>query len=528
MKKHILPIITVCICVAAVLFAVWALFGRKYIPTHDGEYHIIRIVEFAKMLGAGYWFPRWAPDLNSRYGLPVFEYNYPLPDYIGSAIRALNHDAVRAFQMSEGIGFIVAAVALFGWLFALFGLVPAAIGATVGIFVPYWFVDMYVRGSIGEVWATAFLFVVLFCIEKKKYILMGLAYALLILSHNILAMVYTPFILIYVLIRDKKALWAMLGGIGLSAYFWLPALLEQKYVVGLNTVNFRENFVQLYELLIPSWGTEFSSSGSMGNKMSFQLGIAPIISIIAALTVWKEKDKGKQQLFVYFLIVIGVSIFAMLSVSQPVWEIIKPLQLIQYPWRLLSFVIPSAAFMTGYWVSHVKKPWVGIIFAIVAVLLSSEYVHPVLYEPRNEAYYLARPNFTDGTSSMGNSFSTIWTGWKSTRPESPVSVQNGKIVSTPVQRFLDKEFVVSMTDNGEFTVNTIYFPGWIATIDTKEVPINFQKDGIIHVMVPQGNHTLRVTLTDTIPRKIGNGISILSLVTLASWGILRSRRKTHL
>jgi len=525
MKKHILPIITVGICAVAVLFAVWALFGRKYIPTHDGEYHIIRIVQFAKMLGAGYWFPRWAPTMNSGYGIPVFEYNYPLPDYVGSAVRVINHDAVRAFQMSEGIGFIVAAAALFGWLFTLFGLVPAAIGATVGMFVPYWFVDAYVRGSIGEIWATAFLFVVLFCVEKKKYVLMAIAYALLILSHNILAMVYTPFIFIYVLIRDKKSLWSMLGGIGLSAYFWLPALLEEKYVVGLNTVNFRDNFVQLYELLIPSWGTEFSATGSMGNKMSFQLGIAPIISLIAAVILNKEKDKKIHQLFIYFLIVIAVSIFAMLSISEPIWELVKPFQFMQYPWRLLSFVIPVTGFMTGYWVSHIKKYWVGVVFAIIAILLSSSYVHPVLYEPRSEAYYLARPNFTDGTSSMGNSFSTIWTGWKDTRPEKPVDVQNGKIVSTLLQRYLDKEYLVSMTHDGELIVNTIYFPGWIATIDTKQVPINYQKDGIIHIVVPQGNHTVRVTLVDTGSRKLGNIISVLSLVSLASWGILRSRRK---
>src|SRR5258706_5778974 len=96
----------------AILYAVIPLFGKSYIPTHDGEYHIIRIVEFARMLQAGYLFPRWAPNLNSGYGIPIFEYNYPFPNYIGSFLRIFTHDAVYAFQMSMGLGYIVIAVGI--------------------------------------------------------------------------------------------------------------------------------------------------------------------------------------------------------------------------------------------------------------------------------------------------------------------------------------------------------------------------------------------------------------------------------
>jgi uncharacterized membrane protein len=522
MKKNILIALMVA---AAVIFAAAPLFGKKYIPTHDGEYNIIRIVEFAKMIRAGYWFPRWAPTLNSGYGVPSFEFYYPFPSYVGSAVSGIMHDAVRSFQMSEGIGYGVAALAMFGWLFSLFGFIPAAVGTMVGMFVPYWFVNMYVRGSVGEIWATVFLLGVLFLIEKKKYVFMACVYALLILSHNILAMVYTPFIFIYAVIRDRKALWAMIGGVGLSAYFWLPAILEEKYVVGLNTVNFREHFAQPYELLIPSWGTEFSGTGSLGNKISFQLGIASIISIIAASCVRKEKDEGKRRLFTYFLAVVGISIIAMLSISQPVWEIVKPIQFIQYPWRLLSFVIPVAAFMSGYWVSHMKRRWIGVVFAVVAVFLASAYVRPVLYTPRSEAYYLSRPNFTDGTVSMGNSFSTIWTGWKDTRAAAPVVVDHGEIVKKSTWAYLDKKFTVFMQQEGTVTVNTLYFPGWAASVDGKPVPIDYRKDGIIHVTVSEGEHILRVQFTETPVRTLADVISIISLAILAYFGYTSIKQK---
>ena len=505
----------------AVTFAVAPLFAKRYIPTHDGEYHIIRIVEFARMIHAGYVFPRWAPTLNSGYGVPIFQYHYPLPNYVGAFVRVFTGDAVSAFQIAMGLGYISIAIASFYWLRSLFSITPAYIGATAGAFVPYVFVDMYVRGSIGELWAIAFLFWSLYCIEKKAYPFLAITYGLLILSHNILGMLFSPFLIAYCTLRDKRSLWQLLAGAGLSAYFWLPALLEQRFVVGLNTVNFREHFVQLYELLIPSWGSEFSGTGNTGSKISFQIGVAPLIAMIGSmLVIRRETDKKRRRLYILFFIVFIVAIFAMFSVSQGVWEVFRPLQLIQYPWRFLSFMIPIVSFSSAFWMSHIKKQWPGFLFVIIAVLFSVSYARPVTYEPRREVYYLARRNFTDGTSSMGNSFSTIWTGWKDTRPDAPILVKNGRIFQEISKRYLDKQFVVSMDKPGDVTVNIVYFPGWKATIDGRDTPILYKEDGVIHIAVPAGKHSIAVRYLDTGPRVAGDSISIISLGLIAAWGIL--------
>ena len=51
--KNKLVIMWAGILAAIIFWAALPLFGKNYIPTHDGEYHIIRIVEFAKELGMG-------------------------------------------------------------------------------------------------------------------------------------------------------------------------------------------------------------------------------------------------------------------------------------------------------------------------------------------------------------------------------------------------------------------------------------------------------------------------------------------
>lgn len=497
------------------LYAALPLLKPGFIPTHDGEYHIIRIVEFSRMLGAGYLFPRWAPTLNSGYGIPIFNYHYPLPNYVGSFIRLFTRDAVSAFQMGMGIGYFVIILAAFGWLAVLFGTLPALVGATTAAFVPYLFVDMYIRGTVGEIWAIAFLFLSLLAVEKKQYMWFAFTFGLIVLSHNILAMMFAPFLLFYSVLRGRRALWGMAAGLGLSAFFWLPALVEQKFVVGLNTVNFRQHFVDMYELLIPSWGSGFSGTGGFQNKMSFQVGIAPIVAILGGL--WASK---KSKLFVYFFILFIVSIFMMLPLSRGVWEAIKPFQLIQYPWRLLTFVVPFTAYAAAYWVRRMKRQWWGILFAFIALIAAHSYVRPVLYEPRSESYYLARPNFTDGTSSMGNSFSTIWSGWKTTRPASTIIVKNGDLVGKSKWEYMDKEFTVSMKQSGDIIVNTLYFPGWMTAVDGSIVPIDYQKEGIIRFPVSEGTHVIRVHFTETPVRKTANAISVVSLVILGAYAIL--------
>lgn len=518
-------VLSVCIFVLGVGYAAAPLFGREYIPTHDGEYHIIRIIEFSRMLESGNLFPRWASGLNSGYGVPVFQFNYPFPNYVGAALRWLTQDAVVAFQMAQGIGYILLAAGAAFWLSSLFGWVAGFLGATVSTYVPYVFVDLFVRGSIGEIWAFTFLFWTLGFAQKKRYGAFAAAYGLLILSHNILAMLFTLFLAGYFLIRDKRALPWMFGGVGVSAYFWLPALVESKYVVGLNTVNFREHFVELYELLVPSWGTEFSGTGSLGNKISFQIGVAPLLIIlISIITYHKRKITVDRKLSLYMLIVVGLSVICMFPFSQFLWSALLPIQYIQYPWRLLSLFVPATAYLTAYFVHEIKNIRVGFGIAVLAVFVTFPYTRAVSYAPRDEVYYTQRANFTDGTSSLGNAFSTIWTSWIPNRATNHVELLEGDALISQVSRLATTtSFTVEATTPSKIRINTAYFPGWTLYQNGKREAIAFQAHGLIDFDIPAGTHTILARFEETPVRKVADFISIISLLWLVGSFILRAR-----
>ncbi len=482
------------------------LLGSRFLPTHDGEYHIIRFMEFYTMLSSGYLFPRWAPTLNSGFGIPIFLFHYPFPNYIGSLFHALGFQFVDAFKLALFSGYLLAGVCSYIFLSKLWDKRSAFFGTIAALTVPYWFVDIYVRGSVGEVWAIAWMFAALASVAWKRSIFLSLSVGLLILSHNIQALLFLPIITTYTFFRYRQGLWAIFLGLLLSSYFWIPALAERSYVVGLSTVNPLDHFASVWELLIPSWGTEFSGRSIAANKMSFQIGLMPLLWLI--LAGWR------------YMILAAIVVILMLPISQSIWSIVPFLNYVQYPWRLLSLMIPLVAISAAYAATKISVKS-SMALTILAVLFVYGYSRPAMYERRDDAYYQTRSNFTDGTSSMGNSFSTIWTPWKSQRPEHAVEILegNGTLTLHETKPLLTK-FTVVAHDSVRVRINTLYFPGWGVYDQEKPLSIDFETDGLINIALAPGTHDLAVRFEETPVRKAANMASLIGLLWVSGWAIL--------
>lgn len=481
------------------------LLGSRFIPTHDGEYHIIRFWQFTKMLSNGYAFPRWAPTLNSGFGIPIFQFHYPFPNYVGSLFHLMGFQFVDAFKLTLFVGYLLSGIFCYLFLSKLWNARMALIGTIAMLTVPYWFVDIYVRGSVGEVWAITWLFAALASLIWQKSVLVAVSAALLILSHNIQAVLFFPVIVLAAWMYSPKSLLAIFLGLALSAYFWIPALAERSFVAGLSTVNPLDHFASLSELLVPSWGTEFSNPQISANKMSFQIGVLPLMWITVA--GWG-------------LPVIAVLAFFMLPASQFFWMTVPGISYIQYPWRLLSLVIPIVAVSAAYAAKKLPtKAAAGM--AILSVVLVYGYSRPATYERRDDMYYLSRKNFTDGTSSLGNAFSTIWAPWKADRAENFVEITDGEAAAAvQQQKLLETKIVVQATSQANIRINKLYFPGWTVYDNGDPMAIDYQSEGVIDVSLPAGTHLLDVRFEETPVRKAADLVSIAGLSGLLGWTIL--------
>ncbi len=509
--------------ITTIILVIWPLITPGFLPTHDGEFHIIRFWQFDKMLSVGQWFPRWAPDLNSGYGVPLFTFYYPFPNYIGVLFHRLGASYPDAVKFSLGLGYMVGTIACFLWLRKIFDAKSAIAGAIIFATVPYILVNIYVRGSLGEVWALVFFMTALIGLERPCHtFLIAISVASMILSHNISAVLFLPILFGYALLRSQKSLLWIIFGVGLSAFFWIPAIFEQKYVMGLSNFDYRDHFPLIPQLIFPSWGTGFSGPGWMYDEFSQQIGLTSIAMVlITFLFIWKEPRKDLKKLVLYFLVVFFLSIFFMLEISIPIWNTIWPLRYIQYPWRLLLLVIITSGFFGAYISSKMQKQILLFGICLIGLFIIWPYIHPVKYVSRDDNYYLSRREFTDGTTTVGNSFSTRWSDWKKERAKEKIEIINGSAqIFNATIKPTDYQFSVLAETASIIAINTLYYPGWIVKVDSLDALIDYKKDGIIKFLVPIGNHVARVYFAETPLRILAHFISLLSLFWIIGSAIL--------
>ncbi|MCA9968774.1 MAG: hypothetical protein KC425_01090, partial [Anaerolineales bacterium] len=215
----------------AAVAAVPLLAGPGLLNTRgggDSPFLLQRLQQLAAALRDGHFPVRWMPDANYGYGYPFYNFYAPLSIYITAVFRLVGFSLVTSIQLSQLAGFLVAAWGMFRLGRRWWGSDAAGLLASVAYTAaPFHLVNVYVRGdSLAEFWAMAWYPWVILAAEavvsrpysvfgvqysagaRRQVALLALAYAALILSHNISALIFSPFLLLYVLLcvfRNPKS-----------------------------------------------------------------------------------------------------------------------------------------------------------------------------------------------------------------------------------------------------------------------------------------------------------------------------------
>jgi len=520
------------------LFSVRALFHPGLPPTHDGEYHVVRFYEFFNAFLSGAIYPRWAEDLNFGMGAPLLNFVYPLPNYFSLVLHFFGLSFIDLFKLNLIAATVTGAFSMYFFSRLYFKEIGGVVSSVFYTFAPYRFLDVFIRGSVGEVWALSFFPAFLWGVTKLSregkmvYVgLSGLFLALIVFSHNILALMFFLFSIFYVGLlflssKEKrsyfiKILFSFALGLGLSAIFWLPALIEKKFVRGLDIFELRENFPEIYQLLIPSWGSGFSG-GSISGQMSFQIGLANLFVVFLSLILLLRSRKAMKSKIIFFIISFFVIFFLITKSSTFLWEHVPLLYYFQFPWRLLSLEIFISAFLAGFiWREILNLKLRGrfkTIFLcgllLTPVLTTMNYAKPAYYHQRSDNYYISRPNFISGTNSPGNAFNTIWAGkiekmngFKIVKGEGRISVYKKSATNYEVRS--------SSSERLTILANIMYFPGWTLYTDGRRGEATPNPDGQIQFNLSQGEHASILKLMSTKIQLIGFFISIVSMGFLA-------------
>jgi len=551
MKKYIAVLLPIFLCILTLL-PLNSFFTPGLPVTHDGRDHVVRIASFYTSLQEGTVIPRWAGNLNWGYGHPILMFLYPFSSYSASLLHFIGFSLVDATKAVFMLGFIGSILSMYVWMQAVWGKRIGFIGALLYGFAPYRFVDLYVRGAIGEHMAFIFpplIMYFLYILAKNrilrftyiKIIGLSLSFAFFILSHNAISLMFMPVFGLYFLYlffseADKSwkyicfCLVSIALGFGLSSFFWIPAFFEGKYTLRdiVTAGEVMTRFVPFNWFLYSPWN--YGGTGTLTKSVGFVQWIGICASCIFLL---KLKDVSKKIFLATSLILFVFSLFIMTSASEGIWSRLTILQNFQFPWRFLSITVFLAAVIGGISINrvirffeqkvHMKRKTYVLFMAFFVLLGVSTYHmwHPSAYSLDSESSY---KGIYPGTTDTGES-SPIWSvRFMEHTPSNPMEVIDGEaLISLKDRTSTVHEYTIAAQKQTRVVENTLYFPGWKIYVDGLSAGIQFQDPqyrGLMTFWVDEGEHDVKVIFTDTKIRYWANRISTVSLGCVIALGII--------
>ena len=513
------------------------LFQPGAYTSHDLTHHIVRAIHMDKLLGQGQFPPRWTDELNYGYGYPLFIFMYPLPPIMAVGIHRLGFDYIWSGKLVLALSMVLSAV--FAYIFFAYlwrNRRAGFVSALFYLYAPIRFLNVYVSATFGN--AVAFMFVPLsfYALVKAKRgeatkistLVGALSLAGLMLSHNIMALMFLPIIGLFgllllinarhkLLVASHYALIAILG-LGLSAWFWLPATLEKRLLRYDTTLVgfYQTHFPTLSQLIHSPWGYGFSHPGTELDAMSFQIGLAHLLVVALSLAILFLKRKTNW----FFLGLFFISVFFMLQISDPLWKTIPFLPYLQMPWRLLAVTVFAASALAGYVVINLPAPTLSALLLSLAVIVANRNHWRInqVFDP-GEDYYLAINNTTTMASEHLPQGADKFDDFPPPSAKLEFLTGQGKI-SYPINTAIAVKANIAADTTNQMRFNQIYFSGWHYWLDDQPLGVDFKPNRPLpQFSVSPGTHIFSAQLTRTPVRQLADIISLVALIGAIIYGL---------
>lgn len=530
--------------------------------SHDLTHHIVRIIQMDKLLKEGQIPPRWAGELNYGFGYPIFLFNYPLPHFFGALFHFLGFNFVWSAKMVFLFSMVLSCFTAFVFFQELWqDKLAAFLGSIFYLYAPIRFVNVYVSATIGNALGFTFIPLIFWAILKlarKKQdrvlpVLVGaLNFAFLVLSHNILALIFAPIILSFTFLvfwQEKKLVFLkrvfvmFFLGLGLACFFWLPAVIEKKYIRydGILQGFYKTYFPSFRQLIHSPWGYGFDHPGTEHDAMPFQIGLTHILVIILTFLSFlfyllKLKNfLGKHVSFlkkffqathqniernyamaIFFFCFFFIAIFFILRISIPIYERIYYLQYVQHPWRFLALSVFCATNLAAFLVKIApgffkKLCFFSLLFLVLYANRNHLRINQV-FNPGEEYYLNIR-----GTTTMAGEHLPEWARQMDKEAESKLEVVEGE-AKIELERVTSAAIKakIAVEERATLVINHFYFPGWRLFVNNQERVFEYRRktrDGLPTFTLEKGDYHLKYILTRTAVRKVADIISLVSMIT---------------
>ena len=543
-------------------------FQMKQMTGHDALEYLPRAVEFYRGLREGEFLPRWAPDLSQGYGQPFFLFNPPLVYYLTSAFHALGASFVASLNLTCFLLLALAGVGMYLFAREVFGQEGGVVAGVGYVLAPYTLTCLYVRYALADFAAMSLLPWALWGLRrwawgredgpasmegKKGHLLVAAgATALLPLSSNPVALIAIPVLGVYVFfLARRKRRWRVLGrgllalalGLALSAFFWLPAIVERHWVKLDNLLsgylNYQNHFVYLHQLIYSPWGFGLSLPGPY-DEMSFGLGLIPLVMLGVSLVLarylraqLREAEEGWSH-FWFFIGVLGLAVFLVTDNSLWLWNRLSLLQYLEFPWRALVLAALATAFICAFPFLAVRgekrRRWLFLVLLGGFFLAALPYAHPEGFHEVSDADYA--PEVIAGRGIEVTTTGEYEPVWAMVRPESPAPASRLFVLAGRV-RILEQSltgtscrWLLEADGPAWLRAAVLYYPGWQLVVDGRAQSPSVQNPyGLMDFGLSKGIHRVELTFRSTALRQWAAGISAAALVVMLGWMVWETWRR---
>jgi len=573
------------------LFTVIPLLRNPGLPNGpDVLYHSYRVAEMNRSWSQGLLFPTWAEGFYLGYGSPLFHFYARLTYVITSLFHAVLGlgalDALRALLVLSLLG---CSSGMYLFAKRRFGRLSGVIAGLLYVYSPYlMYTEAYARGTYPELLSFALFPWLLWRVDAVRdkaspvnFLSLVLLQAALINAHNLMALVLTGITVAWIafeailqhLNREssrmgwRSAAWALLGmalGIGAAATFWLPVVLESDSVHLQNLtvaglLDYREAFVRLPDLLTTP---PIHDAGAINGLSELKiLGVAQwmlallALAATAALYIRGYRSPHPQSFLgiIFFAIVALALLVLVMPGSLPIWDSLRPIQFLQFPWRLLGPIAACLAIIggaNGLWLERLDSRW-QISLVASAVALPILLAIPLFYVPewRHETLDTSIAAY-HAEEAARRQLGTTFTGEYRPRHVHSVPDPTAHLLLDYADGYpIDKlnhsllpegsaaELIHNSPQSHEWRIKAgedfvaeiynFYWLGWRAEIDGRPVEITASPHhGFITFPVPSGEHKVRVYLGSTPARDLAAWVSLLSILLSVGAAALLRRRRT--
>ena len=581
--------ITAVILLASITCVTWPWLDPRldWSATFDGENHLIRLFLVGDALTVGDWYPRWLPDLAMGYGYPLFNYYAPGMYALATALRGFGLPIIAAFQWTGVIAVALAATGTYALARHVMGdRIGAIIAATAFILAPYpFFTNLYDRAQVPEALALGILPWALLATWRAWHDggawvgAFGVMVAALVLTHNITSLLASPLIagVIGVAWWGGRVHWkhalrrVSIGitiGIGLSAFFWMPVILEASAVhLGRSDVTpyLFNPITTARDLVHAIRGLDWTSRAIFTalpetlivrppNHETIPITLLALATLGAVATGVSRTQRGSATRTITTMCAVGVAACLAMNATwvRLAWQTLPVIPVIQYAWRLygpmsLMAALAGAGFIAAWRPgSRMRAVAIGVATVLVATLATGSVLtrrgtltaSPPPPPDGRMVFARETDRYAGGTTSTGEflprtvEISDLTPGvrrglsvFTDAIPEASwhaglVRIPSGDAEVTAIDHARNLIIAeVDATTASTVAFHQFMFPGWRATVDGIPAPLAVAPyDESIHaslgymvVAVPAGRHRVEVAFGTTPARVIGTAMSIMTL-----------------